>query len=354
MFSRSRYLSLPSFILFTVLALIRCVAPSEIKFIRAPLKQLGEVRQFVGHDEGVQCLAISKDGKKLLSGCGGASVVNGKPRKVADLSIRLWDVETGKQLLKMEGHTTPVDSVAFAPDGNTAVSGGYDGIRLWDLKTGRETRSITDQVTTPHSIGFFADGKRFHATGVDSTVRIWDVDTGKELRRLGPQIRMLQSAALSSDERHIIAGGTWMQVWRWDVSDGKLLNTYDIQKDITGLAFAPSNKQFLLCSRTETKLIDIETGSTVRNFVGHSKYEVFCSQFTTDGKRFATCGRDQTLRIWDASTGKQIGIVEGFTDGLNCVVITPDDKHVIAAGGGTKPDTLDFTIRMWSLSQLTK
>ena len=60
---------------------------------------------------------------------------------VFDDTIRLWDVNTGKELKKITGHTDRVYSVAFSIDGNTLASGSWDNtVRLWDVNTGRENQ----------------------------------------------------------------------------------------------------------------------------------------------------------------------------------------------------------------------
>ena len=67
-------------------------------------------------------VAFSPDGKQALSGSD-------------DNTLRLWKVNTGKNIRTFSGHSDWVWSVAFSPDGNYALSGSFDKtLRLWDLR----------------------------------------------------------------------------------------------------------------------------------------------------------------------------------------------------------------------------
>jgi WD40 repeat protein len=82
-----------------------------------------EIRKFEGKGSSgyVNCLALSQDGRRLVTGH-------------EDKSVRLWDVATGKELQRFEGHTDSVECVAISADGFHALSGGKDRtIRLWGL-----------------------------------------------------------------------------------------------------------------------------------------------------------------------------------------------------------------------------
>jgi WD40 repeat protein len=341
----------PWTVVIILAVVVGCSPQSETVFTKAPLTDLGETRRFVGHEEPVTCLAISPDGKRLLSGCGRPEIVNGKPMKVLDTSIRLWDIESGEQIRKFEGHGAVVESVAFSPDANVAASGGDDGIiRIWDLETGLEKRAITGHNSPIFCVGFFSDGERLYSGGVDGTVRIWNFDTGAEIRHFGPMTRLIRAVSLSADETEIVAGGTAAEVYHWQIANGAELPGFKSRGAVQSLAFSPDGKTFLVTSaHNPIVLIDSQDGTMIREFDGHRAYEIYCSGFTPNGKRFASCGGDQKLLVWDAATSREVMRIDGFCDGLNCVVLSPDGAKVIAAGGGRHPASLDYTIRLWSL-----
>ena len=79
------------------------------------------MRRLIGHTGPIYTEAFSPDGKTIVT----ASVDN---------TARLWDVQTGKELRRFIGHTAPVENVAFSPDGKHVLTGSDDGTaRLWDV-----------------------------------------------------------------------------------------------------------------------------------------------------------------------------------------------------------------------------
>jgi WD40 repeat protein len=148
----------------------------------------------------VLSLAFSPDGRYAASGSG-------------DGTVRVWDVETGKEVKRLEGN-----HVAYSPNGRFLLSGGPGvSIRLWDAKTGKEIRQFIGHTEGICIVAFSPDGHRALSGGVDGTIRLWEIATGKELHRFekfqqwvevdGSKISPVY-AAFSPDGRYAFSGGT--------------------------------------------------------------------------------------------------------------------------------------------------
>ncbi|MDR1626851.1 MAG: hypothetical protein LBT33_09960, partial [Spirochaetia bacterium] len=101
-----------------------------------------EVFAQLGHSYFVISVAFSPDGKQIVSGSW-------------DNTIKLWDVESGREVCTFSGHSNRVWSVAFSPDGKQIVSGsGDDTLKLWDAESGREIRSFVGHSGSVWSVAF--------------------------------------------------------------------------------------------------------------------------------------------------------------------------------------------------------
>ena len=109
-------------------------------------------------------------------------------------SLLLWDAETGKEIRQLIGHTRNLSSIAFAPDGHRALSGGVDGtIRLWDVATGKELHcfekfqgwfALPDGNISASTRSFRPDGRYAFSGGIDGIGRLCAYPTRQ--RRTSP------------------------------------------------------------------------------------------------------------------------------------------------------------------------
>jgi hypothetical protein len=132
--------------------------------------------------------------------------------------VRVWDVQTGKKLAVLEGHTGRVRSVVFSPDGAHIVSGSDDDtVRVWDAHTGEELAVLEGHSKPVRSVAFSPDGAHIVSGSDDQTVRVWDAHTGKKLAVLEGHSSSVQSVAFSPDGEHIISRESWGLKLAWNV-----------------------------------------------------------------------------------------------------------------------------------------
>ena len=153
----------------------------------------------------VNGVAFTPDGRHALTAHG-------------DKLIRLWDLETGKEVRRLAGHEQSVDGLALAPDGRRALSGGQDGtVRLWDVETGREIRKFAGPEQAVRCVALAPDGRRALAGGDDGVVRLWDVETGAALAQFEGHAGIVRAVAFSPDGRRALSGGSDRTARVWDL-----------------------------------------------------------------------------------------------------------------------------------------
>jgi WD40 repeat protein len=116
------------------------------------------------------------------------------------MTVRLWDAATGAPLQTLEGHSGPVSSVAFSPDGTQVVSGSHDmTVRLWDAATGAALQTLEGHSDWVTSVAFSPDGTQVVSGSLDMTVRLWDAATRAPLQTLEGHSSPVNSVAFSPD-----------------------------------------------------------------------------------------------------------------------------------------------------------
>src|SRR4051812_33900402 len=175
------------------------------------------IRTFTGHASRVNTVAFAPNGRTALSGG-------------EDKTLVLWDVATGKVLRTLAEHTSSVQSVAFT--NRNALSASYDKtLKLWDVRKGKVLRTFTGHSGPVYSVAFAPNGRTALSGSEDNTLKLWQVATGKELRTFTGNAlpNSLAHSALSvaflPDGRTALSGGAEGELKLWDVATGKELRT---------------------------------------------------------------------------------------------------------------------------------
>jgi WD40 repeat protein len=89
--------------------------------------------------------------------------------------VKIWDAETGQELLTLRGHSDDVKSVSFSQDGKQIVSGSRDDtVIVWNAETGQEMLTLRGHSDDVMSVSFSPNGQRIVSGSRDGTVKVWD------------------------------------------------------------------------------------------------------------------------------------------------------------------------------------
>ncbi|HKI38785.1 MAG TPA: WD40 repeat domain-containing protein [Gemmataceae bacterium] len=336
--------------------------PGDNKVKLIDLTSGQEVRQFDGNN-GKRALAFSRDGKQLVA------------LSARDEALTVWDMATGKVVRRIGTASIPtiaappdvkpgpaleLASLSLSPNGKLVAWGDGPTVRLVDLETGKERHAGAGHTDAPRQVVFSRDGKTLLTAGDDATVRRWDAVSGKEIGKGTVLGQPYISVFVSPDERVLAAAceptGT---VHLIDASSGKQKPRLPPHGQSLGriVAFSPDSRALatLHAVSAAVEVFDVAGGKRKQalelpspegaNDTGPSKVgprgmrRVF---FSPDGRFVAATNGD--VLVWDTTTGRQerqLTLPEGVL--ARAGVFSPDGRTIAA-------ETTDDEIELWELA----
>jgi WD40 repeat protein len=259
-------------------------------------------------NEGVSTMALSPNGKIVAIG--------GRE------NVTLWDVETGKIIAQWIGHTDVVFALCWSADGGRVASGSLDRTaRVWDVDSGRTVLKIKTWHFWVWAVTYSPDSSKLATCGnIDKVVKIWDAKKGKRLKTLDHSVYMTCSLAWTSDGKKLISSSdrqirifdtvTWQQI-------AVLLTGH------TGAISLSSNNRLLVSASWDktARLWNLDTNLQVGPPLYHEN--ALCSAaLSPDGKVLVTACNSNNAYEWDVyAILKKAGLEDLLPIGTNIVSV---------------------------------
>ena len=142
-----------------------------------------------------------------------------------DHTWRLWDIETGQNLLLQDGHWKECYGVGFHRDGSLCSTTDFSGVvQVWDLRTSKSIVHFTGHAKRVLNAEFHPNGFQLATSGDDGTVKIWDLRRRKQAVSLAAHSNLVTGMKFGESGEHMATSSFDGTVKIWGCRDWKMLN----------------------------------------------------------------------------------------------------------------------------------
>jgi WD40 repeat protein len=297
------------------------------------------------HAGEVRCLTFSPDGQLLAFG--GAERV-----------VHLWGARRGGADDEAIDPLLSRTGLSVGPDGRLASLGAGTALRVWDTANGAPAAGL-EGAGALRAFAASADGRWFAASRADegadartpsrSTLGLWEAATGRFRCTLEGQAAPITALAFSSDSATLASGSYQSSdVWLWDVAKAEpalLVPDAAGGCSVEALAFAPGGRLLAVGGIDYLATSGLDGQVVLWDLAGRKPAATLHGgavglSFHPSGRRLASASLVQSVRVWDAETGRLLAELLGHLDAVTCVAYGPDGRW-LASGSD------DRTVRLW-------
>ncbi len=207
-----------------------------------------EVRQLKRTTSFIRAVATSADGRYALA----LHKAEQGTKPKTSYAFALWELATGKEVRRFEGHTSTVNQLGFLAGGAKCFSQSQDGtVRLWEVATGKELKSFSWQ---PSQVVFTDDVRTAWTGHGDGSVNRWDLTAAKPAVFTYPRLHEanVRSLSVSPDGKRLATAGDDNRLILWQADGIQKIAEWSLPERVNAVAFSPEGRHLALANANGT------------------------------------------------------------------------------------------------------
>jgi WD40 repeat protein len=251
-------------------------------------------------------------------------------------------------------------NVAVSPDGKKIAAAFGTETKVLDATNGQELVTLSGtEKAYPRGLAFSPNGKLIAQSGDESEVLLCSADSGQVKATLEGTKRVYALAFSPDGKTLAITSGNSEggEVQLWDLATNKVIREFNKlppseskEPRAWSVAFSADGKKLATAqgSDNSAKVWDVETGKELATFGKHPDWVVAVA-FSPDGKTVAAAnaGKQPQVKLWDLATGKERATLKSPTGAYNSLAFSPDGKILAVASDRDENDKPDKVVRLW-------
>lgn len=256
----------------------------------------------------------------------------------ADGTARVWDAQTGEELVVLRGHASDVMDVTFSPDGDRLVTAGRDGtVRVWDASSGDEIATLEGQTDLVSRVAFSPDGSLIASAGEDQVLNVWDASTLQPMSYSPLTASVpLRALAFSPDSSLIAAAGGRQNasgpVLVWEAASGTSVVDKSVHTNsVFSIAFSPDGETIHSVAVDGTEgTLNIATG-TANTTPLYPDLGMTSIAVNADGL-YAFALTDGSIHLHEAGADTDSDtVIQAHSDVIWDIAFSPDGTQIASA-----------------------
>lgn len=256
-----------------------------------------------------------------------------------DSTIKVWDLETGKCIQTLKGHTAAV-KCGKIHDFNKLISCSDDEtIKIWDLEDGQCLKTLLGHSSYVNCIVVLAENL-LASCSHDKTIRVWNLESGSCLITLeGHTEAIWRIIPLSNNQLISCSSDKTIKLWDWAVA--KCLKTFMGHDDRVYDVISLPGDRLVSCSKDETiKIWNLTKSECIQTLLGHTDI-VFCIRLVADNQ-IISCSFDKSIKIWCLESNSCLKTLNGHLNYVRSISVISNNKVVSCSD--------DKTLKIWDIS----